>query len=155
MRACPKCGKENAEFYEGVPSRCKDCHKTAIHAARQARAEYYREYDRLRASNPERIALRQSVAKRRRSDPELHAVDVERGKAWQERNRLKRQAHIIVGNAIKDGTLEVKPCERCGFALGIQAHHEAYSKPLDVTWLCTKCHGERHREINEERRKAS
>lgn len=26
----------------------------------------------------------------------------------------------------------------------IVAHHEDYTRPLDVTWLCTPCHKQRH-----------
>ena len=54
-----------------------------------------------------------------------------------------------VRQALKSGAL-VRPecCERCGVspprALDgrslIQAHHNDYSRPLDVEWLCTKCH---------------
>ncbi len=44
---------------------------------------------------------------------------------------------------------------QCGYALGVHAHHESYAKPLEVIWLCQTCHGERHREINEERRRAA
>jgi hypothetical protein len=51
----------------------------------------------------------------------------------------------------RDGRLTPQPCERCGRE-DTHGHHEDYSKPLDVNWLCPPCHGERHREINEERR---
>lgn len=57
-------------------------------------------------------------------------------------------ARGLVAKAIKDGVL-VRPetCSRCGskaknsWATGnIEAHHEDYSKPLDVIWLCKTCH---------------
>lgn len=55
-------------------------------------------------------------------------------------------AHEAVGNALRYGMLEKRPCERCGNHKAV-AHHEDYSKPLDVTWLCTKCHAARHVEL--------
>lgn len=64
--------------------------------------------------------------------------------AWVDRNREKRAAHVIVGNAIRDGRLIRKPCEICG-AEKVTAHHPDYSKPLTVKWLCSKHHGELHR----------
>lgn len=76
----------------------------------------------------------------------------DKARQWSASNPKKRKAHIIVGNAIRDGLLIPKPCERCSYGIGVQAHHEDYSKPLDVTWLCRPCHGMRHREINEDRR---
>jgi len=49
-------------------------------------------------------------------------------------------AHNTVNNAIRAGTLvrkicEVKDCDVIG-----QAHHDNYSKPLDVRWLCIEHH---------------
>lgn len=42
--------------------------------------------------------------------------------------------------AKRDGTL-LRPdgCEECGGA-GPVAHHDDYTKPLDVRWLCQSCH---------------
>ena len=61
------------------------------------------------------------------------------------------QAYSRVRTAIKNGIL-VRPaeCNRCGVTPGfavdgrpmIQAHHHDYEKPLDVEWVCTKCHRE-------------
>ena len=34
-----------------------------------------------------------------------------------------------------------KTCQRCGvYGVRILAHHEDYSRPHDVIWLCDKCH---------------
>lgn len=59
------------------------------------------------------------------------------------------KARSIANKAIKSGIL-VRPiaCTRCGSEPGlasdgrskIQAHHHDYSQPLDVEWLCAKCH---------------
>jgi hypothetical protein len=51
-----------------------------------------------------------------------------------------------VARAIKAGILEPEPCKICG-AVDVQAHHEDYSKPLDVIWFCRKHHAEHHKKV--------
>lgn len=63
----------------------------------------------------------------------------------QPEDPIKKAARKAVENALLRGDLVKKPCERCGSIA--QAHHEDYSKPLDVTWLCPKDHKARHREM--------
>lgn len=55
-------------------------------------------------------------------------------------------AHDAVYQARRKGLLVAKPCERCG-SQKVQAHHEDYSKPLEVVWLCQAHHTARHREL--------
>jgi len=64
-------------------------------------------------------------------------------KAWQKRNPKKRSAHVAVSNAVRDGKLIKQPCEVCG-ELKVQGHHDDYTKPLDVRWLCVSHHAEHH-----------
>jgi len=62
-------------------------------------------------------------------------------------------AQNVLEVAIRQGRVQRKyVCECCGkeqrFAdgrTGIQAHHCDYNKPLDVIWLCQKCHHEWHK----------
>lgn len=66
---------------------------------------------------------------------------------YSERYPLKRAAHIIVGNAIRDGKLiKSHAYEACGSDYKIEAHHDDYKQPLDVRWLCEPCHKSWHRE---------
>lgn len=61
-------------------------------------------------------------------------------------NRLKKRAHQMVFREIKKGKLLKEPCEVCKKSnTRIEAHHEDYSKPLDVRWLCTLHHVKIHR----------
>jgi len=61
---------------------------------------------------------------------------------------LKVKARNETRRAIKAGTLRGKPdaCEDCGEVDDyLTIHHVDYSQPLDIEWLCTTCHGRRHR----------
>ncbi len=44
-----------------------------------------------------------------------------------------------ISDAIKSGKLEKKACSVCG-CIKAEAHHEDYSKPMEVIWLCRKHH---------------
>ncbi len=70
--------------------------------------------------------------------------------AWRERNKGKRSAHIIAQCARRKGLLERQPCEVCGDPK-TDGHHEDYSAPLMVRWLCRKHHKARHQEMRCER----
>ena len=87
------------------------------------------------------------------ADPEKKVVMQGQYRVWSGRNPVKRKAEHSAGNAIRDGKLK-RPscCSACGVNCIPHAHHEDYTKPLDVIWLCTRCHGKRHREINEMKR---
>ena len=159
MKACKACGVEKPldEYYrdslmrDGHVNRCKDCARARNRENRAKNAEYYRAYDRSRSIFPQRVKLRSERLERLKNDPELRAKANEAQARWKDRNVIKRRCHVVTGNALRDGRLVPRPCERCGHAINVQAHHEDYTKPLEVVWLCPPCHGARHREINEDR----
>lgn len=62
-----------------------------------------------------------------------------------ERHPVEEAARRAVRAAVESGRLVRQPCEKCGAEIA-QAHHDDYSKPLDVRWLCRLHHDEHHRE---------
>lgn len=72
---------------------------------------------------------------------------------WRRKNSEKAKAWSAVGNALLKNEIE-KPiyCELCGvFDVTIHAHHEDYSKPLEVLWLCHNCHMSLHASQREDK----
>ena len=55
-------------------------------------------------------------------------------------SRIAHKAQQVFNRAIRIGQIQKKPCAICGSNTRIHGHHEDYQKPLDVIWLCTKCH---------------
>jgi len=65
---------------------------------------------------------------------------------WIEKNPDGHKAHIILNNAVKTGRIpRPEECCECNAIGRLHAHHEDYSKPLDVMWLCASCHKLKHR----------
>lgn len=60
----------------------------------------------------------------------------------------KIKAQSETGNAIRGGRL-VRPsaCSTCFESGFIEAHHEDYSKPLEIVWLCPRCHRKVHTRV--------
>jgi len=147
VKRCFKCRqlKPLDAFYrhsmmgDGRLGKCIECAKQDVRSNRARRLAQYREYDRLRYMvNPER---RIENARRERE-----ARMAGKYRARSEYDPQKNRARRAVANAIRAGRMKRQSCEICGLAA--QAHHEDYSKPLDVRWLCSLHHCDRHRELN-------
>lgn len=146
MIECKQCGvtKPKVEYYVSNQSKCKDCVKTGVQSNRTKNLEYYREYDRQRANNPERVSAREAY-----QETEHGKEAILRGKrAYINRNRRKREAHVTLGNAIRSRRVIPLPCEVCGEEK-TEAHHTDYSKPLMVNWLCGKHHRLLHKQFRQ------
>ena len=124
MKTCFKCGESKPidDFYghpqmrDGHLNKCKECTKKDVRERREA-CDSVREYDRARSRLPHR----------------------RRGRNYKPDSQ-KIRAHNMVSRAVRAGALVRQPCEHCGSTESIEAHHEDYDKPLDVMWLCPRCH---------------
>ena len=115
----------------------KDPEKAKLHARLRMRKhrliESTKEYDR------ENRRKRYSSNKQKEKD--YHAE-------YKSRNPDKYKARYILNNAIRRGTVKKEPCEKCKTTDRVTAHHDNYSQPLDVHWLCPKCHMEEDKRIS-------
>jgi hypothetical protein len=62
-----------------------------------------------------------------------------------ERDPEKEAARRAVLYAVRTGKLVRQPCEKCG-ETPAEGHHDDYSKPLEVRWLCPTHHDAHHAE---------
>ena len=129
MKKCFKCGEEKPlhEFYkhkqmkDGHVNKCKKCNKRDVANHRLENIDKIREYDRSRGS-------RQSYSYI---------------KEYREKYPNKYKATTMVNNHIRSGNLHKEPCEVCGAGKAV-AHHDDYSKPLNIRWLCQAHHKQWH-----------
>lgn len=152
VKTCLGCGieKQPEEFYchNGKPySRCKPCVRAAVTQYRQRNIDKVRAYDRARGARQPNSYRREWYAKNAQTV-------MEKQRERRARDPLVKKARERVRYALASGKLVRGPCAVCG-SQDTHGHHEDYSKPLDVIWLCPTHHGERHREINEQRRSAA
>ena len=141
-KSCKKCGEEKtSDLFYNRDNSCKECRKSIARSYREKNLEKVLEYDRRRYHENEH---RKDVARkcfRRALNDGRHT---EYSRQWRSRNTEKYKAHMIVKSAIRNGSLSKCGCRVCGSLLS-QAHHDDYSRPLDVVWLCPLHHAQIHR----------
>ena len=107
-------------------------------------AECLRARDRVRY--PKESARRIERARAWASTPAGKESVAMAVKGWQQRNAAKRATHIVLRGAVRDGQItRPETCEVCSKRARIVGHHDDYSKPLAVRWLCEKCHKNWHK----------
>jgi len=129
-KTCFKCGitKPLSSFYrhaamaDGHLGKCKECTKKDTKSNYRLKIDQYHEYD-----------------KKRGQDPERKKKMVEYSRSKRKRYPLKYAAWREVQGALIKGVLIRMPCEVCGHNV-VEAHHDDYSKPLEVKWLCRRHH---------------
>lgn len=136
---CAKCKKRvlMRRWREAHPERWKEIAAASYRRHAEKRRNEQAEY---RQDNREAVLAADREYSKKRRPPYTAPLE-------------KRRAQQKVWYAIKYGTLTPKPCEGCGIGAyethdgrrGVHAHHDDYSKPLDVRWLCYSCHGKEHR----------
>jgi len=141
---------------------CRHCQCSFEPTAHQAKRKdflcrpcnlaYFKDY-RLRrklAGNPVKSGQLSKEKKRAYNeryvkDPEVkkRAAELMRKYTADQSLRERHSARWQTNKALKYGRLIRRPCEMCGDKV-VEAHHDDYSKPLDVRWLCKGHHVEHH-----------
>lgn len=168
MKRCSHCLMEKSETdfsrnrnnRDGLQYWCKGCrsghyvlNRTRINAKNRAWAiehpEAIRETSkRWRERHPDqRLEVLRASAERHREENNA------RSRTYAVNNREKRQAQKKVQNAIASGQLKrATQCSICCDSNStIHAHHDDYSRPLSVRWLCSRCHNRHHADIRIEK----
>lgn len=146
-KVCSKCEKlkDSSSFYkdkskkDGLASTCKECS--------DARTNAWIELNRERTNANHSTWLKANPDGKRasnktwvKSNPERVS---ERDKSYRDKWPEKFHARQAVKYALKIGKIIRQPCEVCGEPK-THAHHDDYSKQLDVRWLCRKHHDQLH-----------
>ncbi|QQO40555.1 HNH restriction endonuclease [Bacillus phage 000TH008] len=171
MKQCSKCKKykDETQFNKGrkrkdgtrpLVSQCKAClaEYKKIHYSKN-RDKYLDKAKKQWETHRDELKLywkeHHQKNKDRRNSQMKEYSQTERGrevrKRAQEKYRkssqynLKQNARKKVRRAVNSGKL-IKPdrCECCNKEIDLEAHHVDYHKPLEVKWLCKKCHENEH-----------
>ena len=146
-KTCFKCGKRRSlsMFYKhskmagGHLNKCKDCTKSDVKRNYRKNIEHYKEYERNRAMLPHRVEARSAYQQTENGKAAMLRATQKYRRDYPEKYR----AHTAVSNAVRSGKMKRQPCEVCGDKA--HAHHDDYSKPLDVRWLCAIHHNDLHK----------
>ncbi len=157
MRVCSKCELNlplsafapSKYSPDGAYSRCRKC------VNESARERHAADPEKQNAKVRERNASGVNSESRERAREKYLATHPDASKIavkkYREKYPERALAREAVRAALRYGRMTRGDCAECGQE-NAEAHHEDYSQPLKVVWLCRKHHMARHRTINSQQR---
>lgn len=140
MKVCVRCkqtlGREkfykNKRLKDGLASECKTCSKERMGLWVLKNSQQWRN----------------RCKKYHKQYRDNHSVEC---KLYNKKTRLKYPDRVkcrsSILTAIRSGKIKKRnSCEIC-YNGPTHGHHEDYSKPLDVIWLCSRCHAMLHASV--------
>lgn len=151
IRRCEHCGQQFIASQRGAVVQ-RFCHATCARRARMSgecsNGHPFDEENTFTDGNGFRRckACRIERNRRWRSKPRNRELVNNSNAASRRRHPEEASARNEVRKAIRSGAL-TRPdtCQRCGQASEwpIEASHDDYSRPLDIEWLCKRCHAQK------------
>lgn len=168
-RKCAKCGEikpreafsiDRRNINTGLSSWCKKCKCEAVKEWQKNNKEkVYQKNVAYYAANKEKSKShviewqknhpqrtrefnRKATSKYNKTHREQKAEYL---RNWRTNNQEKNEAQRVLNYAVRKGEVIQQPCAICEYTKKVVGHHEDYSKPLDVIWLCPIHHSEIHR----------
>ena len=160
MKTCSICGKEKAdsEFHknptcrDGLATYCKPCQNEKARKWRAENPDKIKESQRktdIKGKDRKRKWREANAQKCKESCKRWKARNAKHVRDYSEKYRSgnpeKIKARNTVNHAIESGKIKRHPCSVCGSTENLDAHHEDYSKPLNVVWLCRTHHARLHK----------
>ena len=134
----------------GAAFSCSKCGNAFIPRGWQITSRDYRclpckreQQNAKNASDPESMRSRARV---RYANNKTYWIGYVNDRRNDQTYKTKRAARRKVATEIEAGRLNRLPCEVCGNTK-TDAHHEDYSKPLDIHWMCRGCHIKHEKEM--------
>lgn len=125
---------------DGHLNKCIECTKKDTERYRKNNSEKVKLYDRYRGMLPHRVDARKKYRLTKVGKEAFKRAS----KKYIQQHPDRRAANVILGNTVRDKRIQKEPCEICNSIVNIHGHHEDYSKPLDVIWMCVQCHKDHH-----------
>jgi len=138
VRLCCTCGTEkpladfpvNKRDTHGRTGHCRECSNARYRESRREQAQ------RWHARHPG-----YGIEQHRRFSAAHPGYNLK----YRQGHRPESRARSNAMAAKRRGALNApEACQGCGLRTALDMHHPDYSKPLDVVWLCRKCHRRAH-----------
>ena len=164
MKTCFKCNqvKYLSEFYkcstnrDGYQNKCKECERIYRQKNKKHIQNYSKQYYlknrkrinfRIKKYKQKNIEWLREYHRKYTKTPQGKSVRDKASKNYYEKYPDRYMAKNLLNNAIKSGKVK-KPihCSVCKQEFHtLHGHHKDYDEPLNVVWVCVKCHTNLHR----------
>jgi len=136
---CRSCKKEMYSKYgpvyktSRIESRKQWYQENRDQILRKASESHLKNIEKVRSRVKKYCSTTDGKEKRRKAMNRYYHANAE--------NKMKVICRIVLARAVRSGKV-IKPsaCRDCKTRCCPEAHHNDYSKPLEVIWLCKQCH---------------